>query len=45
MVQGQQGTSFDPEKLIGQEKSSCLLHRKRGGRLFRNGKLNKNLKY
>lgn len=44
MVQGQeQGTSFGPEKLTGQEANVfCLLHRKGEGRFFKSGKLNKN---
>lgn len=42
MVQGQRGTSFDPEKLTEQETNFCLLHRKREGRFFKSGKLNKN---
>lgn len=41
MVQGQWGTSFDPEKLIGQETKFCLLLRKTEGRFFRSGKLKK----
>lgn len=34
MVQGQWGTPFDPEKLLGQETNFCLLYRKRKGRVF-----------